>query len=111
MFVRTLNDLVQGKGEIRTPSWSSHRLLHKDDGIGVTLTDAVLEPGMHQAWWYKNHLEAVYCLEGEGVLEDLATGKFYKIKAGTLYALDKHEPHRLLVKRRMRVGPGGRRDT
>jgi hypothetical protein len=41
----------------------------------------------------------------------VATGKLYEIKAGTLYALDKHEPHRLLVKRRMRVGPGGRRDT
>jgi Ectoine synthase len=77
MFVRTLDDLAPGKGVIRTPSWSSHRLLHRDDGMGVTLTDAVLEAGLDQVWWYKNHLEAVYCLEGEGVLEDLGTGKFF----------------------------------
>ena len=103
MFVRTLDDLAPGKGEIRTASWSSHRLLHRDDGMGVTLTEAVLEAGLDQVWWYKNHLEAVYCLEGEGVLEDLVTGKSYEIKAGTLYALDKHERHRVKVTRRMRV--------
>jgi L-ectoine synthase len=103
MLIRTLDDLAPGKGRIRTPSWSSYRLLHRDDGMGVRLTDAVLEPGLDQVWWYKNHLEAVYCLEGEGVLEDLFTGKCYEITPGSLYALDKHERHRLRVTRRMRV--------
>ena len=103
MIVRTIEDLTPGKGQIRTPFWSSHRLLHRDDGMGVTLTDAILEPGLDQTWWYKNHLEAVYCLEGEGVLEDLTTGRTYEIKPGTLYALDQHERHRLRVTTRMRV--------
>ena len=103
MLVRTLDDLVPGKGVIRTACWSSYRLLHREDGMGVTLTDAVLEPGLDQTWWYKNHLEAVYCLEGEGVLEDLATGQVHEIKSGTLYALNKHDRHRLRVKQRMRV--------
>ncbi len=103
MFVRTVEDLVPGIGKIQTPSWSSHRFLHRDDGMGVTLTDAILDAGLDQVWQYKNHLEAVYCLEGEGTLEDLTTGKRYEIKAGTLYALDKHERHRLHVKKRMRV--------
>jgi L-ectoine synthase len=71
--------------------------------MGVTLTDAILEPGLDQAWWYRNHLEAVYCLEGEGTLEDLSTGQVHVIKPGTLYALDKHDRHRLKVKSRMRV--------
>ena len=71
--------------------------------MGVTVTDAVLEAGLDQIWWYKNHLESVYCLEGEGTLEDLGTGKRYEIRPGTLYALDKHERHRLQVRRTMRV--------
>ena len=71
--------------------------------MGVTLTDAILEPGLDQVFWYTNHLEAVYCIEGEGILEDLATGKTYSIKQGVLYALDQHERHRLKVKTRMRV--------
>ena len=103
MFVRSLDDVADGNCKIRTSAWSSHRLLRRDDRMGVTLTDAILEAGLDQVWWYKNHLEAVYCLEGEGVLEDLSTGKCYEIKSGTLYALDKHERHRLQVTQRMRV--------
>lgn len=71
--------------------------------MGVTLTDAVLEAGLDEIWWYKNHLEAVYCLEGEATLEDLATGTLYEVKPGTLYALDNHERHRMRVTQRMRV--------
>lgn len=67
------------------------------------LTDAILEEGLDQVFWYKEHLESVYCLGGEGTLEDLATGQTYNIKPGTLYALDKHDRHRLKVGRRMRV--------
>jgi L-ectoine synthase len=88
---------------VKTASWSSYRLLHQEDGMGVTLTDAILEPGLDEVWWYRNHLEAVYCIEGEGTLEDLATGQVHVIKPGTLYALDKHDRHRLKVKSRMRV--------
>ncbi len=61
------------------------------------------EPGLDQIFWYKNHLESVYCLEGEGTLEELATGRVYLVKPGTPYALDKHDRHRLKVKSRMRV--------
>lgn len=31
---------------------------------------------------------AVYCLEGEGVLTDVTTGRRYDIRPETLYALD-----------------------
>ena len=103
MIVRTKESLKGTKGEIRTPGWSSCRFLHTDDGMGVTLTDAILEPGLDQVFWYKNHLEAVYCIEGEGMLEDLETGRTYVINPGTLYALDQHDRHRLNVKTRMRV--------
>ena len=103
MIVRTKEDLKGTKGEVRTENWSSCRFLHEEDGMGVTLTDAILEPGLDQIFWYKNHLECVYCLEGEGTLEDLATGSSYLIKPGALYALDKHDRHRLKVKSRMRV--------
>jgi L-ectoine synthase len=71
--------------------------------MGVTLTDAILEPGLDQTWCYKNHLEAVYCLEGQATLEDLSTGATHLIKPGTLYAFNKHDRHRVKVTSRMRV--------
>ena len=103
MIIRTTDDIRGTRGDVKTETWSSFRLLHKDDGMGVTLTDVVLEPGLHRPWWYKNHLEAVYCLEGEGTLEDLGTGEIHTIKPGTLYALNKHDHHRLNVTSRMRA--------
>jgi L-ectoine synthase len=103
MIVRTKEDVEGTEGDIRTTDWSSCRFLHAADGMGVTLTDAILEAGLDQVFWYKNHLESVYCIEGEGILEDLVTGKTYSITPGTLYALDKHDRHRLTVRTRMRV--------
>ena len=45
--------------------------------------------------WYQNHLEAVYCIEGNGEIETVKDGKIYKIEAGTMYALDKNDEHYL----------------
>jgi L-ectoine synthase len=42
---------------------------------------------------YKNHLEAVYCVEGEGEVEVLPKGRVYPIAPGAMYALDGHERH------------------
>jgi L-ectoine synthase len=103
MIVRTRDELKGTKGDVRAEGWSSSRFLHREDGMGVTITDAILEEGLDRIFWYKNHLETVFCIEGEGTLEDLATGRTYDIKPGTLYALDKHDRHRLKVRRQMRV--------
>ena len=43
--------------------------------------------------WYKHHLEAVYCVAGNGKILDKATGETHEITDGTLYALDKHDQH------------------
>ncbi|MBI2469564.1 MAG: ectoine synthase [Candidatus Rokubacteria bacterium] len=100
MIVRTVDDLKGTKRDMRTRNWSSLRFLHREDGMGFTLTDTVLEAGMDQVIWYKNHLEACYCLEGEGTIEELSSGAVYELKPGTLYALNNHDRHRLRVRMR-----------
>jgi L-ectoine synthase len=52
--------------------------------------------------WYRNHVEAVYCIEGEGEIE-LSTGEIYPIRPGMLYALDGHEKHYLRANTRLRM--------
>ncbi|HBX37428.1 MAG TPA: L-ectoine synthase, partial [Pseudohongiella sp.] len=42
---------------------------------------------------YKNHLESVYCISGNGSIKDLATNEVHQIKPGTLYILDQHDKH------------------
>ncbi len=103
MIVKTLEDVIGTKGEAHGNKWHSMRLLHAEDGMGVTLTDSILEQGFEMTLWQKNHLEACYCLEGEGTVEDLDTRTVYPIKPGTLYAMNNHDQHRIVAKTRMRV--------
>jgi L-ectoine synthase len=103
MIIRTLDDLRGTKGEKDTPRWSSMRFLHTEDRMGFTMTDTWIKPGADQVIEYKNHLEACYCIEGDGTIEDLKTGKTHHLKAGTIYALDKHDRHRIRTTNGMRL--------
>jgi L-ectoine synthase len=103
MIVRKREDVRGTKGEAQGDSWRSLRLLHHEDGMGVTLVDGLLEPGFDMILWQKNHLEACYCIEGEGTVEELGSGRVHEIKAGTLYAMNNHDRHRIRAITRMRV--------
>lgn len=43
---------------------------------------------------YRNHLEACYCIGGEGKIEDM-DGTIPAIRPGDMYVLDKHDRHYL----------------
>jgi L-ectoine synthase len=103
MIVRKIQDTVGSDQEVITPNWTSRRLLLKRDGMGFSMHETVIEAGTETYIWYKNHLEAVLCIEGEGEVEVLPEGKVYKIVPGTLYALDQHDKHYLRGKTRMRM--------
>jgi len=103
MILKRRNDVAGTKGDQRGNLWHSLRLLHEEDGMGVTLTDTILEPGFDMTLWQKNHLEACYCLEGEGSVEELDSGRVHEIRPGTLYAMNSHDRHRLRARTRMRI--------
>jgi len=87
---------LDGMGQVMeyTPGgFFSHRFLLDKDGMGYTVTRTTVQPGSPQRWHYPNHLEACYCVEGEGELIDLATGERHKILPDSLYALDDNDPH------------------
>jgi L-ectoine synthase len=103
MIILTSGEVAGTKGDVRGDRWHSLRLLHDEDGLGVTLTDTVLDPGFDMVLWQKHHLEACYCLEGEGTIEELDNGTVHDIRPGTLYAMDEHDRHRLRARTRMRI--------
>ena len=103
MIVKRLEDVVGTKGDVHGDKWHSLRLLHAEDGMGVTLTDSILEAGFEMVLWQKNHFEACYCLEGEGTVEGLDKGRVNDVAAGTLYAMNDHDRHRIRAKTRMRI--------
>jgi L-ectoine synthase len=95
MIVRTLNDLIDTPRDVRGSVWASRRFLLAEDGVGFTLTETSIVAGAEQVLWYKHHVEANYVIEGEGEVENMATGEVFALAPGSIYVLDQHERHRL----------------
>lgn len=97
MIIRTLNEIKETEREVfaGNNNWVSRRLLLKKDGMGFSLSETIIFANTETEICYKNHLEAVYCIEGEGEIETVNDSKVYTIKLGTIYALNEHDRHHL----------------
>lgn len=103
MIVRTVQDLHDTDREVHAPTWTSRRLLLRKDGMGFSFHETIIYAGTETRMWYKNHQEAVFCVEGEGTLEDLGDGAVYNVEPGMMYALDAHEKHVVRAKTDLRL--------
>lgn len=103
MIVRTLGDIVGSERDVAAATWSSRRLILADDRVGFSLHDTIIHAGTETSMWYRNHIEAVYCIEGDGTLEDVTTGETHEIGAGSMYLLDQHDKHVLRARSQMRM--------
>lgn len=101
MIVRDLNEAKKTSRKVDSEGWNSVRLLLKDDAMGFSFHITTIYAGAELPMHYKNHLESVYCVAGEGSIEDLATGEVHEIRPGVMYALDKHDRHILRGKTEM----------
>jgi L-ectoine synthase len=101
MIVRSLEEIAGSERDVAWGNGQSRRFLLDRDGMGYSLTDTTVTAGSESHLEYKNHLEACYCISGEGEVE--CAGRKYPIIPGTLYALDKHEPHVLRARTEMRL--------
>jgi L-ectoine synthase len=97
MLVRQLQEVEQTERRVVDPkgNWEATRLLLKADNMGFSFNITTIYEGADFFMHYKNHLESVYCISGEGEVETLDDGKKYPITPGTLYNLDKHDRHKL----------------
>ena len=105
MIVRRLKDIKGTDRDVvaENGNWNSRRLLLRSDNMGFSYHDTIIFAGTETKIWYKNHLEAVYCVSGEGELEDLDNNETHQISDGTMYALNGHEKHLLRARKDMRL--------
>jgi L-ectoine synthase len=103
MIVQKLADIIGTDRDVDNGNWVSRRLLLRKDGMGFSMHETILRAGTETYMWYKHHLEAVYCIDGEGEVEDLATGTIHRLEPGTLYALDEHDKHIVRAKTDIRT--------
>ncbi len=93
MIIRELKDIQASDRNVVTDGWESARLLLKGDGMGFSFHITTMYAGKELRMHYRNHLESVFVLSGEGTIEDLGTGEVHALKPGTLYVLNDHDEH------------------
>jgi L-ectoine synthase len=95
MILRSLTSIEGTSRDVKASSgnWRSMRLVLAEDNAGISLSVTTVYPGTTTTMQYKNHVETVLCLEGEGILTNIETGEVHTIRSGDLYILDKHERH------------------
>lgn len=105
MLVRTLKDAEKSSRRIVSPdgNWESTRLLLQSDQMGFSFHITTIYADADFQMHYQNHLEAVYCISGEGEVETTAEGIVFPIRPGTLYNLDQHDKHILRAFKEMKL--------
>ena len=103
MIVRNLDAANQTDRRVVSEGWESTRLLLRNDNMGFSFHITTIYEGADLNMHYQNHMEAVYCISGEGEVESLEDGKVYPISPGVIYILDKHDRHRLRAKTEMKM--------
>lgn len=101
MIVRNLHEEKEGRRLVESNGWNSVRLLLKDDGMGFSFHITTIYEGAELPMHYRHHLESVYCVSGEGSVENRATGESFEIRPGVIYALDRNDPHILRARTEM----------
>lgn len=97
MIVRDIKTVIGTEREVHAEEgqWSSRRMLLAKEGMGFSFHETIIRAGTKTHIHYQNHLEAVYCVSGNGKIEDLATGEIHAIYDGIMYALNEHDDHNL----------------
>ena len=103
MIVRSLSEILNTAAHVKGEAFESRRILLAKDGLGYSLHDTICKAGSGQRLEYKNHVETNYVIEGQGSVENIATGEVFPLGPGTVYVLDHHEAHLLRAETDMRI--------
>jgi L-ectoine synthase len=97
MIVKHIDEIKNTDREVHAPGkqWTSRRMLLAKEGMGFSFHETIIYAGTKTHIHYQNHLEAVYCVAGNGRIENLKTGEMHEITDGTMYALNDHDEHYL----------------
>jgi L-ectoine synthase len=97
VIIRDIKNIIGSDREIHAKDgqWVSRRMLLKSDGLGFSLHETIIKAGTKTHIHYKYHLEAVYCVGGNGKIENLNTLEIHNIHDGIMYALNLHDNHNL----------------
>jgi L-ectoine synthase len=103
MIIRHVEEVLGTDRDVLGDGWKSRRLVLAAEGIGYSVHETTLEAGISLPFEYAHHRETVYCVSGEGRIEDLSSGRAASLSPGGLYSAGIGEPHRITTATEMRL--------
>jgi L-ectoine synthase len=92
MIIKNVNALPEDR-QVKFTGGVSLRPIIESDNMGFGLCKTLIPKGGPHHWHYQNHLEACYCIKGEGIITNLTTKESYLIFTDVVYLLDSHDDH------------------
>lgn len=103
MIVRTTGEITGTERDVSGGAWRSKRIVLAGDGVGFSFHETTIKAGSVCDFHYQHHVEAVWVVEGTGMLTNQETGERHQLAAGTMYLLDGHERHRVTCHEQLRM--------
>ncbi|CAJ1497688.1 ectoine synthase [[Mycobacterium] burgundiense] len=103
MIVRTTAEITGTERDVADAAWRSKRIILAGDGAGFSFHETTINANSVSEFQYRHHVEAVWIVEGSGVLTNLENGEEFKLEPGTMYLLDGHEKHRVTCHEQLRM--------
>jgi L-ectoine synthase len=94
MIIKSREELTGSGREVAWGNGISMRFLVESDGCPFTITHTTVDAGSESHLCYERHLEACYCIEGEGEVAGEG-GVVSQLRPGVLYSPARGEPHHL----------------
>src|SRR5207245_1549768 len=77
LIVRNVDEITDTDADIKTPNWRSKRIVLAREKAGFSVHETTLYAGTVNDFWYANHIEAVFVVEGEGEITNKETGETF----------------------------------
>jgi L-ectoine synthase len=103
MFVRNVRDIIGTERDVQGNGWKSRRLILARDGLSVSVHETILDPNLTLTFTYKEHRETVYCIAGEGSVENVATGETTDLRPGSIYSVGIGDAHIVKTRTTMKL--------
>ena len=103
MLIRHLDQISGTERDVYGPGWRSRRLVVAEDGLKYSVHVTILDAGAQLQFEYHDHRETVFCVEGEGTIEDLSEDRSERMSPGSIYSAGIGEPHVITAETVMRL--------
>jgi len=97
MIIRTTEELTDTTQHVKRKNWSSKRMVIASDNLGFSMHITRIYPGKTGVTHYPDHVEAAYCVQGVATVFYEDGRRSARIVPGTMYALNDHDMHTMLV--------------